>query len=233
MGKRQPPPEEGCPIWMATYADLMSLLLCFFVMLFAMSIIAEVKWEALVETLQRDFGYQGSSKTRQKGKGKTTSVSSTTERDRRTAALTGGQPTPGPEGTETEVMTILPVGEIVKGGVILFDLGHEGLTQKAKDNLRAIFTTLSGSPYKIQVRGHAGPTEVGGVFTEDTDLAYNRAFVVRNFLIDLGLKKEFFEIVVDPSFLPNPAILPPGTDPNQAAASAVVMLLDKTPREIK
>ncbi len=38
MAKRkQQPPDEGSPAWMATFSDLMNLLLCFFVLLFASS----------------------------------------------------------------------------------------------------------------------------------------------------------------------------------------------------
>ncbi len=38
MAKRKEiPPEEGSPAWMATFSDLMNLLLCFFVLLFASS----------------------------------------------------------------------------------------------------------------------------------------------------------------------------------------------------
>ena len=35
--KREKPAEEGSPAWMATFSDLMNLLLCFFVLLFASS----------------------------------------------------------------------------------------------------------------------------------------------------------------------------------------------------
>ncbi len=41
--KRQKPPEEGSPAWMATFSDLMNLLLCFFVLLFASSNMDEEK----------------------------------------------------------------------------------------------------------------------------------------------------------------------------------------------
>ena len=34
---KEKPPEEGAPAWMATFSDLMNLLLCFFVLLFASS----------------------------------------------------------------------------------------------------------------------------------------------------------------------------------------------------
>lgn len=52
MAKRKeeaPPP--GSPAWMATFSDLMNLLLCFFVMLFAMSNMDEAKLAALVAAM--------------------------------------------------------------------------------------------------------------------------------------------------------------------------------------
>ena len=94
MGKREPPPEEGAPLWMCTYGDLMSLLLCFFIMLFAISIIAEIKLEAFIETMEAKMGYAGRSKSVSQGNKPSTSMSTTSERSRRTAAMTGGQPTP-------------------------------------------------------------------------------------------------------------------------------------------
>ena len=41
--RREKPPEEGSPAWMATFSDLMNLLLCFFVLLFASSNMDEEK----------------------------------------------------------------------------------------------------------------------------------------------------------------------------------------------
>lgn len=49
MAKRKPkPPEEGSPAWMATFSDLMNLLLCFFVLLFASSTLDEGKIQKIV-----------------------------------------------------------------------------------------------------------------------------------------------------------------------------------------
>ena len=56
MAKRKedtPPP--GSPAWMATFSDLMNLLLCFFVMLFAMSTIDESKLRDLVAAMNNTF----------------------------------------------------------------------------------------------------------------------------------------------------------------------------------
>ena len=47
------PPPAG---WMATFSDLMNLLLCFFVLLFSMSTVDETKFEELVRTLSESLG---------------------------------------------------------------------------------------------------------------------------------------------------------------------------------
>lgn len=46
--KKEKPPEEGSPAWMATFSDLMNLLLCFFVLLFASSTMDAEKIQKIV-----------------------------------------------------------------------------------------------------------------------------------------------------------------------------------------
>ncbi len=56
MAKRKedaPPP--GSPAWMSTFSDLMNLLLCFFVMLFAMSTPEEAKLAEFVAAMNNTF----------------------------------------------------------------------------------------------------------------------------------------------------------------------------------
>lgn len=53
--KRQEDPPKGSPAWMNTFSDLMNLLLCFFVMLFAMSNIDSNKYEEVVASLNNSF----------------------------------------------------------------------------------------------------------------------------------------------------------------------------------
>ncbi len=56
MAKRKeeaPPP--GSPAWMATFSDLMNLLLCFFVMLFSMSTMDEAKLREVVASMNSTF----------------------------------------------------------------------------------------------------------------------------------------------------------------------------------
>jgi chemotaxis protein MotB len=56
MGKKKeeaPPP--GSPAWMATFSDLMNLLLCFFVLLFSMSSVDAQKFEEVAASFSQTF----------------------------------------------------------------------------------------------------------------------------------------------------------------------------------
>lgn len=53
--KKQEEPPKGSPAWMATFSDLMNLLLCFFVLLFSMSTVDAEKFEMVVQSLQDSF----------------------------------------------------------------------------------------------------------------------------------------------------------------------------------
>ena len=56
MAKRKPEaPPQGAPAWQATFADLMNLLLCFFVMLFSMSTIDAQKFEMIAASFSQTF----------------------------------------------------------------------------------------------------------------------------------------------------------------------------------
>lgn len=74
--RKQEDPPQGAPAWMATFSDLMNLLLCFFVLLFAMSSVDEEKFEELVASLSASFGImEGGSTSVIEGSKITTGVS--------------------------------------------------------------------------------------------------------------------------------------------------------------
>lgn len=56
MAKRKPEePPKGAPAWQCTFADLMNLLLCFFVMLFSMSSVDAQKFELMAASFNQTF----------------------------------------------------------------------------------------------------------------------------------------------------------------------------------
>ena len=55
--------SEGGANWMDTYGDMVTLLLCFFVLLYSMSSIDSDKWELLVKSFNPDAQYLAKSNT--------------------------------------------------------------------------------------------------------------------------------------------------------------------------
>ncbi len=53
--KKEEDVPAGSPAWMNTFSDLMNLLLCFFVMLFAMSTVDAEKFHKVVASFQSTF----------------------------------------------------------------------------------------------------------------------------------------------------------------------------------
>ncbi|MBP3421054.1 MAG: flagellar motor protein MotB [Lachnospiraceae bacterium] len=53
--KKEELPPAGSPAWMATFSDLMNLLLCFFVLLFAMSTVDAQKLQQVAASFNEDF----------------------------------------------------------------------------------------------------------------------------------------------------------------------------------
>lgn len=53
--RREETPAPGSPAWMATFSDLMNLLLCFFVLLFSMSTVNEEKLKEVAASMNQTF----------------------------------------------------------------------------------------------------------------------------------------------------------------------------------
>jgi len=236
MERRKKPPEPGAPLWMCTFGDLMALLLCFFIMIFAISIIAEPRFQALADTLRQDFtGHAGSARTVVVNPRTIATVAESASRSRRVAAL-AGHPTPSPEGESRRVHTILHDGQTIR--VIRFELGRYELDAQAQWDLRQILPTLAGSTQQIMVKGYSAASENGNIYGFDTDLAYLRALAAMDYIVsrhgeEYGLSQGYFEIAMEPRSVPNRAFLPAGTDPEYAGASVEIILLNQVRRQLR
>lgn len=62
-------PPAGAPAWMATFADLMSLLMCFFVLLLSFSEMDVLKFKQLAGSMKEAFGVQRDIKVKSAPKG--------------------------------------------------------------------------------------------------------------------------------------------------------------------
>ena len=61
----EPEPDQGAPMWVTTFADLMSLLMCFFVMLLSMSQMDIEKFKAMAEGMAKGLGSRANSKLKE------------------------------------------------------------------------------------------------------------------------------------------------------------------------
>jgi chemotaxis protein MotB len=64
-----PEPEPGIPKWMPTFADLMTLLMCFFVLLLSFSEMDVAKFKRLAGSMEKAFGVQAQLKVQKIPKG--------------------------------------------------------------------------------------------------------------------------------------------------------------------
>ena len=71
MSDEAPPQEEdaGAPAWVMTFADLMSLLMCFFVLLLSFSEMDLQKYKQVAGSMKNAFGVQREIKTMEMPKG--------------------------------------------------------------------------------------------------------------------------------------------------------------------
>lgn len=52
----QEEPQAGAPLWMTTYGDMVTLLLCFFVLLFSFSTVDAQKFQSMIQSFQGSLG---------------------------------------------------------------------------------------------------------------------------------------------------------------------------------
>ncbi len=223
----------GVPEWVVTFGDMMSLLLTFFIMLFSMSEIRqEERFQAMLESMRRTFGYTRSEASLAPGeqppaRTKLSKLASL-GRSKRQNTLRGGARKQSSPGTEQRVTSTHPSGRFSLGGVVQFDEASDHLDQEAKKVLQLIARDIRGKPQMIELAGHSTgrPLPRNGAFSTHYDLAYRRCVGVMNYMVDeLGINPDRFSIRVVAANEPLPA--PPletGRDPQSRVE---VRLLDQ------
>ncbi|MDR2642071.1 MAG: OmpA family protein [Planctomycetaceae bacterium] len=214
---RPKPQEEGVPLWIVSFGDMMSLLLTFFILLFSMSTLEIPKIAAAIESLNAGFGFHGD--------GQSTNFEVVKRRiqqmmkkqgDRRPITTQIKPPISAEPGESIRVKLPIVIQEATLGFFIWFEFNSDELTEQAKLNLSHVKNEFIGSSYVIIIKGHAGASEnqsYRSVFT----LAFTRANNVRNYLITLGLPEERLHVNVVGSFDPiDRSVLPFELEPRMA-----------------
>ncbi len=192
MSRKCKCPPAGAPEWMTTYGDMMTLLLCFFVLIVSFSEVKkEEQFQAVVEHIKQAFGMMG-------GGGKIPITDDPTmSLIKRLDAMRlkqEKQPNrsntkdPGQRGREAKVTKIREGMVIGTGGKITFEPGSAELTTPVKDLIRGLVDSakLKGTENILELRGHAAALELpaGGNenFEDAWALSHARSKAVYEFM---------------------------------------------------
>ena len=192
MGKKQ---KEGSQIstnaWMATYTDLMILLLTFFVLLLSLATIDKKRKRLALNSLVGAFGFKPGAHSilgKPKGLNITAGSAPLVKEDiqfekLRNVALRHGLK------SELSMTKQLERTVITINNRVLFAFGSDQLDSDSFEVLSEISDVLKDGPRLIELRGYTDPTET--VFEQDP-LSYSmylstkRAMAVFNFLREKG-----------------------------------------------
>ena len=180
MSKQKCP--AGVPDWIVSYGDMMSLLLTFFIMLFAMSNLDANKAETVSNVMRETFGTSRDAiyvPFPAKEWQTSTLGSQKSNRSQTVETIQNGNPT-------KSIIPIIKPKERITTGVMLFENNSDTLSKDANAAIQETYQRLKGSPLMIELRGYTGLHE-RGANRDSMDLAYARAYMVRKHLIDLGI----------------------------------------------
>ncbi|SHJ91593.1 OmpA/MotB family protein [Paramaledivibacter caminithermalis] len=199
MSRKKPQEEEtgGVPEYMATYGDMMTLLLCFFVLLFAFSEIDAKKFQAIMQSFQGSAGVMRGGKTLDD----TQFVNNSTLEDditnnlREIRNLQALKESFEKHLKENDLQSQILVELDDRGLLIrfddnvLFDSGRAELKTQSKEIIKFMSSLLKQDKFSdkiIRVEGHtdSDPIKSSKKFPTNWELSTIRAVNVARFLIE-------------------------------------------------
>ena len=197
---KKPGECEECPEWIFTFADLVMLMMGFFVILWVLKppagkdikdAASDEQWLVTVGEIRRGFGYEADPKS-------TNPVDQAMIRRKiRNGPQKGAESERSREsaiGTDHDPTSIRPGKQTAIGGRLLFTAGDVQLTPQTRQTLDQIAEKIRGHYNIVLVKGHSSLDDLPDTSTPHArmDLSVKRAQAVVDYLIEHG---------VDPSIL--------------------------------
>ncbi|MDY6792004.1 MAG: OmpA family protein [Thermodesulfobacteriota bacterium] len=194
--------SEGAPAWVVTFGDLMSLLLCFFVLLLSFSEMDRAIYKQVAGSLRNAFGVQRKVKTMEPAKGMKIIAKDFDQeliaiQQREEFIVTQEKKTIGEElkkAVETLSQGMKNLIQVEVGdkeisvrlmGETTFDSGKADIKQQMKPLLRKIGSVLQKTKGNITVTGHTDnvPLRSNWIYKSNLELSIARAASVAEFLL--------------------------------------------------
>ncbi len=229
--------EAGIPEWVVTFGDMMSLLLTFFILLFAMSEVKTEESKALIQSLNNQFGHDKSTASMVPGPVSPMNSAiarlASMGRAKRMNTMNGGDKVKAPVGDNPRVRAIRPADETTLGGVIDFAEGVGELSAEAIKTIEATAAIIKGKPQKIDVRGHttARPLPPNSPYCNHWDLAYSRAYLVLQKLIECGIEENRLRLTTSGDT--EPQHISPTDEQRRKNARVEILMLDELTKDLE
>lgn len=201
--------EEGAPTWIVTFADLVTLLMVFFILLFAMGSIEDEKYRQIKASLQSALGTdtipergmrEGLDVVQQKLDEKTIhavdevgamvakeveEIASEVEEFVYKNKLSG----------QVEVSSDERGAVITLSDTVLFPAGKARMTWTGKNLIKQVFDLLHQFNYQVKIEGHTDNSPIKTErFPSNWELSASRAAEVARMLVAAGFPGEMLSI---------------------------------------
>ncbi len=200
--------SRGVPPWIITFADMVTLLMVFFILLFAIGNVEQEKWRDIKESLREALGADSIEElgTRQ---GLDVVKQVQTQVDEKTVHAVdevGAMVNREMEDIISEVEEFVfknklsgevrvssdPRGAVITiSDVVLFPPGSAEMTPQGRKTLRQVFDVLKQFQYNVKIEGHTDNTPIHTLrYPSNWELSAFRASEVAHMMIDDGFPPE-------------------------------------------
>ncbi len=227
--------------WLVSYADFITLLFAFFVVMYALSTVSEGKYRVLGDSLINAFG----SKALERIPAVTPPLPGALA-PRRTTADAQARQREQMRGIAQDILRVLDA--LVRDGQVkvtqsnrgisveinasvLFASGQAQLRAESGRALEQVARVLTASEHAMQIEGYTDSTPIStSQFPSNWELSAARAASVARLFIEFGVAEERLSII---GYGPNRAVMPNDTPENRARNRRVtLMILAETPGKV-
>jgi chemotaxis protein MotB len=194
--------SQGIAPWVITFADMVTLLMVFFILLFAIGTVEQEKWRQITQVDEQTVhavDEVGAMVNREM-----VDIISEVEEFVFKNKLSG----------EVRVASDERGAVITISDVVLFPAGSADMTPKGQNTLRQVFDVLKQFNYNVKVEGHTDNTPIHTLrFPSNWELSASRASQVAHMLIKDGFPPERLSVEGFAEFRPKV----PNTSPENRA----------------
>jgi chemotaxis protein MotB len=198
------PAGESAPMWIVSFADLVTLMMSFFVVLYATKQGGPQQQMETAVAMASEFGWKPTADsdpqyTEIYNKRRGLPVHKENSGNGQSA-----DPAQGATGSHPEVQNIRPAQNIATGGKILFEAGQTELDETSAATLKEIAAKVMGKNNVLMVKGHASADE-SSLRPDDPNgmnLSYRRAVAAVDALVKLGIDRRVLRPVPCGNFEP-------------------------------